>query len=154
MCSHNKDVATWGCNCSIPFFLQLLCFTPHNWNASGSWSPSWPCVFSFFGRCKVQSHMAVSVLCWGWGNNPLALTLPVLVARSHLFVQFSMYAVWLPLGAAALIRGSPVPMTFPSQHWASMFCFVRPVWVLLPLHYLSLASWLYRLTCSQRAHFT
>lgn len=73
--------------------------------ADGSWSPPWPCVFSFYGRCKVQSHLAVSALCWGRGSNPLALILPVQVACSHLFLQFSMQAVWLPLGATTLIMG-------------------------------------------------
>lgn len=60
--------------------------------ASGSRSPSWPCVFSLFGRCKVQSHMAVSALCWGRGSNPLALILPVQGARRPLFQQLSVQA--------------------------------------------------------------
>lgn len=74
--------------------------------ASGSWSPSWPCVFSLFGRCKVQSHMAVSALCWGRGSNPLALILPVQGACHPFFLQLSVQAAWFPLGAAALVQGS------------------------------------------------
>lgn len=95
VCSHDNDVATSGCNCSIPFFPPAVVLrTPQlEWLMDPGLLPGHVYFLTLVDAKYRAICLAVSALYWGRGSNPLAFILPVQVACSHFSMQFSMQAV-------------------------------------------------------------
>lgn len=143
MCSNNKGLWNIRLQLQHRFFPAVTVFaTPQlEWLMDPGGFPGHVYFLSLVDA-EYRAIWLHSALCWGRGNNPLALFLPLQGACSHLFLQLSMQAE-APGGSSSPDEGwlpCACNIPKPTEHHF-LFC---TVWGSLPLPHLPLASWLYR----------